>query len=99
MNMMKHTDLVRIACYTTYEAADIARSFLNRRGVAGVVVVDKSAAIEDEADQVFAGGTFDLLVPEIDSAKAVVLLGEEWRIEEDLGSPVADDLTEQSGTL
>lgn len=81
MSTKDHKDLIRIATYPVYEEAEIARSFLAHRGVTGIVVVDKSAAIEDEADLSFAAGLFDLLVAHADAARAVLLLGEEWRLE------------------
>jgi hypothetical protein len=83
MSTKDHKDLIRIAAYPVYEEAEIARSFLSRRGVTGVVVVDKSATIEDEADLNFASGLFDILVAPADAAWATLLLSEEWRLESD----------------
>ena len=93
-----HTpDLIRIATYPNYEDAATARSFLLHRGVTGVVVDDKTATIEDEADLVFAEGLFDLLVPALDTPKAIILLAEEWRLEEGVGSDFTDDSSEELG--
>ena len=93
-----HTpDLIRIATYPNYEDAANARSFLLHRGVTGVVVEDKSSTIEDEADLSFAEGLFDLLVPALDSPKAIVLLAEEWRLEEGPESDFSDESSEELG--
>ena len=83
MSTKNRKDLIRIATYPIYEEAEIARTFLLHRGVTGVVVVDKLAMIEDEADLGFAAGEFDLLVPPADAARAVLLLDAEWRQEVD----------------
>ena len=88
-------NLIRIASYPKHEDADIARAFLQHRGITTVVVpVDHSAKIEDDRDQFFAGGTFDLLVPAIESAKAITLLSEQWRIDEG-GSNLIGDVTNE----
>ncbi|MCX6105791.1 MAG: hypothetical protein NTY08_08190 [Proteobacteria bacterium] len=93
-----HTpDLIRIATYPNYEDAATARSFLLHRGVTGVVVEDKSSTIEDEADLSFAEGLFDLLVPALDSPKGIVLLAEEWRLEEGAESDFTDESSEELG--
>jgi len=85
--------LVRIATYPQHEDADTARSFLQHRGIIGVIVIDRQAAIEDEADQAFASGVYDLLVAAVDAPKAIVLLSEMWRLEGDAQQSVG-----QSGT-
>jgi hypothetical protein len=99
MSTHEHKDLIRIATYPVYEEAEIARSFLLHRGVTGVVVLDQSASIEDQADLAFAAGLFDLLVPPADAAKAVMLLGEEWRLEADTAvvveAPFASELPDE----
>ena len=90
--MENGADLIRVETFTKHEDADRARGFLQRLGVPGVVVIDKTSPAKDEEDRAVQGCVFDVMVPAVDAPRAIYYMEKEWNAADTAHGAFREDL-------